>query len=115
MVINGIFISGAAQPDGTVYLTAINLDTPQNRALAAKLEKVSEQTYQESRQAEAGKPKPQVAEEAGSTRKRWTLEEKIECAQYAVKHGNQEAAAKFGVSPGMAATLKSHYNTGKLK
>ena len=118
MIIGNVLVTAAVH-DGVPYLTAINLDTPENRALAKKLGNASEEAYEAAYQAERAGHKSEPATiyepRQESTRRRWTLEEKIECAKYAIEHGNQAAADKFGVSKGMAATLKSNYSTGKLK
>ena len=118
-MIIGTFHVSASVVDGVPYLQALNLDTPHARALAAKIDKAAEAAHEEQYKTEqSGKPKTEASEQQtseGGSRKRWTLEEKIECAKYAIEHGNQAAADKFGVSKGMAATLKSHYSTGKLK
>lgn len=64
----------------------------------------------------AVKPVPavQVPPKETAGRTTWTLELKIEVAKYAIEHGNQAAADKYGCSKGTVATHKSHYTTGKL-
>lgn len=58
--------------------------------------------------------RPVQSKETAGVRVSWTLERKIEVAKYAIEHGNDAAAEKFGCSKGTVATHKSHYNTGKL-